>query len=160
MMAFRQRPESNVGNFAHTRQAILPFGLRYFQIITSLQIQPILRRLSQSAAKPQSQFRCDRARAFEHMRHAHRRNANRVSEGGLGQIQVFEYFMQTTARMNRRQTIGDHAVIACSLATIGWFFNAPGQKHGSQSGNSQTGNRAAGCGLPLYGSVNAADNAG
>lgn len=160
MMAFRQRPESNVRNFAHIGQAVLPFGFRYFQIITSLQVQPILRRLPQSAAKPQSQFCCDRASAFEHMRHAHRRNANRISKGGLSQIQVFEYFMQKFAWMNRRQTIGDHAVIACSLATIGCFFNAPGQKHGSQSGNSQTGNRAAGRGLPLYGSVNAADNAG
>lgn len=90
--------ESNMRDFPHVCQSVLLFGSRYFQIIVNLQVQPILRCLPQSADQPQSQFRCDRPSPFENMRYAHRRHADCVGKGGLGQIQAFEYFMQKFAR--------------------------------------------------------------
>ena len=41
------------------------------------------------------------------------------------------------------------------LLIVRGFFSASGQKDGSQSGNSQTRNRATGCGLSMYCRINA-----
>ncbi len=55
----------------HIRQPITHHAFGDLQVITCLQIEPVLRRLPQRTPKAQRQFRCHRARPVHPVRHAH-----------------------------------------------------------------------------------------
>lgn len=78
------------------------------QIEGSLQIHPVLRRLAERLGKAQGQFSGNGARAFDDVRHTHRRHANALGEGGLRHSKIVQYLRQKSAGMNRRHSALGH----------------------------------------------------
>ena len=78
------------------------------QVVGRLKIEPILRRLAESAPKQQCQLRRNGPRTLDDMGDAHRCHAYEAREIGLGQVAFVEDFAKEFTRVDRRQTVLDH----------------------------------------------------
>lgn len=79
------------------------FGL--FQFVGRLQIDPILRCLSQNSSEPQGQFRSDWSRSVDHMGNTHGRNTGAVGKFRLRNAKFLQNFPQENTRVQKRQLL-------------------------------------------------------
>ena len=79
-----------------------------FQVMRRLQVQPVLRRLTQCASEQQCQFGCDRTRAVYDVRNPHGGNADRTRKVSLRDAKLIERFAEELSGMDGWQTILEH----------------------------------------------------
>ena len=108
-------PRHGVSNSGHILQRGYLMGqpLRqgidgYIQVIAALQVQPVLRTLSEIQRQPQGHLRRDRTPPIDDMTDAHGGYPQRLGQLGLAHAQFIEQFLQVHARMHRRNAILGH----------------------------------------------------
>ena len=84
----------------------LAFG--NLQVVTSLKILPILRRLAKSSSEEQGKFGGDRPSAVYNVRHPHGRNPDCAGEFGLRRAKIFQHLLKKFPGMNRRTVFYFH----------------------------------------------------